>query len=201
MIGQLAASPGIFFRVRDPLTSQMVSWRRDVDEAVMRYQLGRRSEILVIGLQDQGLTHISEMPERGRFVPYYGMVGGGFAFTFHPVGEVVEISVDAVFSGNPMFHPGPIEPLRLVAPNIMLAQAEVYENAGTTGPEDALTYLPEFLFGFYGEFMDIFRSWEWYSEDSEKYDFIFSPSSVGTAATVHHRENGSLIELTRDVEW
>ncbi len=64
-----------------------------------------------------------------------------------------------------------------------------------------MTYLPEFLFGFYGKFIDIFRDWEWYSEDAEKYDFIFSPSSVGTAVTVCHRESGSLLELTRDVEW
>ncbi len=107
MIDHLVTSPGIFFCVRDPLTSQIVSWRRDVDEAVMRYQLRRRLEILVIGLQDRGFTSISEMPERGQFMPYYGMVGGGFTFTFHPVGEQTEIAAEAVFSGSPVFHPEP----------------------------------------------------------------------------------------------
>jgi hypothetical protein len=201
MTGQIVKTPGIFFRVRDPLTSQMVSWRRDVDEAVLRHQLRRGGQVLIVGLDGRGITHISEIPERGKVMPFYGSFGGGFTFTFHPAGEKTEITVEAVFGGSPIFHPDPIEPLELTAPQIMLAEAEVYENVGTTGPDDALTYLPEFLFGFYGKFMDIFRAWEWYSEDSEMYDFIFSTSSVGTAVTLRHRESGSLVELTRDVEW
>lgn len=85
MIGRLVTSSGIFFRIRDPFTSQIVAWRQDVDEAVLRYQLGQRPEIMAIGLDGQGLTRISEIPERGRFMSYYGMAGGGFTFTFHPV--------------------------------------------------------------------------------------------------------------------
>lgn len=90
---QLVTRPGIFFCIRDPYTSQIVSWRRDVDEAVMRNQLGRSSNIPVIGLQGQGITQISELSERGKFVPYYGEVGGGFSFVFHPAGEVTELVI------------------------------------------------------------------------------------------------------------
>jgi hypothetical protein len=157
MAGQLVISWGIFFRICDPFTSQIVSWRRDVDEAVMRYQLGQRSKILVCSLQDQGLTHITEMPARGEFMPYYGVIGGGFEFVFHPAGELTEITIEAAVSKHPMFHPDPIEPLRLAVPDAMLTQAEVLENIGTVAPDDATTYLPEFLFGFYGQFMDIFH--------------------------------------------
>lgn len=201
MAGQLVTSRGIFFRVRDPFTSQIVSWRRNVDEAVMRYQLGRSSQILVCGLQGQGLTHITEMPTRGEYMPYYGVIGGGFEFAFHPAGELTEITVEAAVSKHPMFHPDPIEPLRLAIPAVMLTQAEVLENIGTVAPADATTYLPEFLFGFYGQFMDMFHEWKWYSEDVEKYDFIFVPTSVGTMAIVRHRASGSLLDLTRDVQW
>jgi hypothetical protein len=201
MFPQIITVPGIFFHVRDPLTSELVSWRRDVDEAVMRYQLGRRSQILVCGLQDQGMTHITEMPERGKFMPYYGMIGGGFTFIFHPAGELTEITVETVASENPLLHPEPIEPLKLSAPDLLLTQAEVYENIGTVSPDDTMTYLPEFLFGFYGEFLDMFHKWEWYSEDVEKYDFIFVPTSVGTMVNVRHQESGSILDLTRDVSW
>ena len=201
MFPQVITAPGIFFRVCDPLTSQIVSWRRDVDEAVMRYQLGRRSSVLVCGLQDQGMTHITEMPARGEFMPYYGMTGGGFTFVFHPVDEQVEVNVEATVSEHPLFHPNPIAPLKLAAPDSMISQAEVYENIGTVAPDDTMTYLPEFLFGFYGKFMNVFREWEWYSEDVEKYDFVFVPTSVGTMANVRHRESGSLLDLTRDVNW
>lgn len=201
MFPQVITAPGIFFRVCDPLTSQIVTWRRDVDEAVMRYQLGRRSSVLVCGLQDQGMTHITEMPARGEFMPYYGMIGGGFTFVFHPVQEQVEVIVEATVSEHPLFHPSPIVPLKLAAPDSMITQAEVYENIGTVAPDDTMTYLPEFLFGFYGKFMKVFREWEWYSEDVEKYDFVFVPTSVGTMANVRHRESGSLLDLTRDVNW
>ncbi len=201
MAGQLVTSRGIFFRVRDPFTSQIVSWRRGVDEAVMRYQLGRSSQILVFGLRDQGLTNITEMPARGEFMPYYGVIGGGFEFVLHPAGELTEVTVEAAVSQHPMFHPDPIEPLRLAIPAAMHTQAEVLENIGTVAPNDATTYLPEFLFGFYGQFIDIFHGWEWYSEDAGKYDFIFVPTSVGTMVSIRHRESESLLDLTRDVQW
>lgn len=201
MTGRFVTSRGIFFRVRDPFTSQIVSWRRDVDEAVMRYQLGRRSRILVCGLRDQGLTHITEMPARGEFMPYYGVIGGGFEFIFHSAGELTEITVEAAVSQHPMFHPDPIEPLQLAISAAMLTQAEVLETIGTVAPGEATTYLPEFLFGFYGQFMDIFHGWKWYSEDAEKYDFTFVPTSVGTMASIRHRKSKSVLDLTRDVKW
>ena len=201
MLDHFVTAPGIFFQVCDPLTSQIVSWRRDVDESVLRYQLGRRSNVLVCGLQDQGMTHITEMPTRGKFTPYYGIIGGGFSFVFHPAGELTELTVEASISGHPLFHPAQIEPLKLTVPNAMLMQAEVYANVGTVGPDDMLTYLPEFLFGFYAKFLDAYRAWEWYSEDVERYDFIFFPTSVGTMVSVRYRESGSLLDLTRDVEW
>lgn len=201
MNSQLVSCPGIFFRIRDPYTSQIVSWRRDVDEAVLRYQLGRSREIMAFGLDGQGLTTISEMPERGKAIPYYGTVGGGFEFAFHPMGDQTEVTIGAVFEGHPLFHPDPIEPIGFIIPNIMLPQAEVYEHVGTTGPDDVLTYLPEFLFGFYGKYLSIFREWEWYSEDLEKYDFLFSPTSVGTAALVRHRKSDTLLDLMRDADW
>ena len=201
MVGELTTCRGIFFCIHDPFTSQIVSWRRDIDEAVLRYQLGRSSEIMAIGLDGEGLTTISEMPERGKAIPYYGTVGGGFEFAFHPMDNLTEIMVDAVFAGHPFFHPDPIAPLRIITSDIILSQAEVYEHVGTTGPDDVITYLPEFLFGFYGKYLSTFREWEWYSEDMRKYDFLFSPTSVGTAALVRHRESDTLLDLTRDANW
>lgn len=193
--------PGIFFRIRDPYTSQIVSWKREVDEAVMRYQLGRSSSIPAFGLQDQGLTQISELPERGKFVPFYGDIGGGFSFFFHPAREVTELVIETAVSGHPFFHPDPIEPLKLKMPNAMLRQAEVYKHIGTVGPDDTLVDLTEFLFGFYREYLDKYRAWEWYNEDVEKFDFMFAPTSVGTMVNVLHRESGELLDLTRDFEW
>ena len=119
MISELVICPGIFFCIRDPFTSQIVSWRRDVDEAVLRYQLGQSSEIMAIGLDGQGLTTISEMPKRCKAIPYYGTVGGGFEFAFHPAGNQTEITVGAVFAGHPFFHPDPIEALRIITPDII----------------------------------------------------------------------------------
>jgi hypothetical protein len=198
---ELASCPGIFFRIRDPFVSQIVSWRRDVDEAVMRFQLGRSSSIPVFGLQGQGLTQISELPERGKFAPFYGDVGGGFSFVFHPAGKVTELMIETAVSKHPMFHPDPIEPLKLTIPKSMLTEAEVYKHIGIVGPDDTLTYLPEFLFGFYGEYLDMYREWEWHNEDVKKFDFIFAPTSVGTMVNVLHRESGALLDLTRNFEW
>jgi len=201
MVGQFVTAPGILFQVRDPFTSQIVSWRRDVDEAVMRYQLGRRPNIPVIGLQGQGFTQISELPEKGQFVPFYGDIGGGFSFVFHPAGEVTELTIGTSVSKHPMFHPDPIEPLKLTVPDSLIRQAEVYKYIGVVGPNDTLTDLPEFLFGFYGEYLDMYRAWKWYSEDVENFDFIFAPTSVGTMAHVLHRESGTVLDLTRDFNW
>jgi len=201
MVNQLVSCPGIFFRLCEPYTSQIISWRRDVDEAVMRYQLGRSPKISVIGLQGQGWIHISEMPEQGEFIPFYGDTGGGFEFIFHPAGGQTDLKVEATFSGHPMFHPDPIEPLKLTAPNMFLSLAEVYPNVGTTGPDDALPDASEFLFGFYNDIMDMYRKWEWYDEDLEKFEFSFAPTSIGVMALVRYRENSALLDLTRDLNW
>lgn len=83
----------------------------------------------------------------------------------------------------------------------MLRQAEVYKHIGIVGPDDTLIYLPEFLFGFYSKYLDMYHEWEWYNEDFEKLDFIFAPTSVGTMVSVLHRESGALLDLTRDFEW
>jgi len=167
----------------------------------MRYQLSLHSPILVCGLQGQGMTHIAEMPERGQFMPDYGMIGGSFMFVFHPMSESVEITVETSASEHPLLHSEPIEPLKLTVPDALLTQAEVIQNIGFVAPDDVLTYSPEFLFGFYGEFLEMFRKWEKYSKDMGMYDFSFTLTSIGTMMVVSHRESKSLLDLTRDVNW
>ena len=155
--------------------SQIVSWRRDVEETVIRCQFERSSQVLVLGLYQHGVTHISEKPEWGKYMPYFGMTSGGFEFAFHPTGGKIELTVSAVPGLQRMVHPNSVEPLKLAFSGNVVHAAEVHEGVGTTGLDDMILYLPEFLFGFYGKFFDTFRAWKMYNEDYEQLEFVLCP--------------------------
>lgn len=59
----------------------------------------------------------------------------------------------------------------------------------------------ENLFGFTGEFFDIFRAWERYIPNAEDFEFVFQPLTIGCVVWVIHVESGESIHLTANVDW
>lgn len=68
-------------------------------------------------------------------------------------------------------------------------------------PEDTLRLQDAYLFGFGGDFLSIFRRWQWDSEDLDPFNFAFSPSSIGCTVQVTHTPSNDTLDLTAGVNW
>ena len=196
--------PGIQIRIGQADSLRVQEWIYEIDWQILSKQFEKRKSVLAFDMQppDGGIFprfhRLDKLPtERGRFRPHYGDFGGGFEYLFrsHPEGTklLARSTVLKVYRES-------LEPFEIVLPNPTQTQA-LAKGYGIISVNDSRFAKGENYFGFFGDFFKIFHAWEWYSEDTEPFEFRFLPSSVGCFASVFHLESGALLDLTKDVQW
>jgi hypothetical protein len=197
--------PGILFRIDATNSLHLREWVQETDWQIIASQIEKRGVAIVLDMQpDQGefpfhLGQIREIPsKRGRYRPHYGNFGGGFEFCFRPQIDGIVLTASCLAKKAE----GEILPsFKLHLFTKVELQIEYLYRTGLIYVHDANFTEGENNFGFFGEFYEKFRAWEWYGEDLTAFEFWFAPLSVGCLMRVLHARSGSLLDLTKDVDW
>ncbi len=197
-----ATLPGIFFPVRGDAARALAAWRYDTDSRIIRAHLQKRGFALVNNLvTGRHMERITEMPEPGTATPHIGMTGGGFTYRFTEHGGRLHLTAECYSTGFPPIAVDDLAPHQAALPDAPWWQVPFRPGVELAYPEETLRLQGEYLFGFGGSFLHLFRGWAWYSEDPEPFDFAFSPSSVGCAILITHTQSGQALDLTAHVDW
>ncbi len=91
---------GLVFRIEPELVSQLEPWIWTVDEKVAREQA--RTGLFFDGsrLNEEVLHAVRESLERGDPMPYYGAIGGAYAYCFIPTGLGCVVKVRHTETGD-----------------------------------------------------------------------------------------------------
>ena len=197
----MAPTPGIFFRIDLQTSRQIREWIDELDWQYIKHRIGEIGSCMVAKIKpDPGKIPaqvLENVPEKaGIYRPLMSVIGGEVTYRFRPQGKTVMLHIKTLY----------------VIPNIadcpgrtMTLNQHFEHQAVTNGNEIMFTYARlkdgDNLFGFSGEFFDIFHAWEYYSEDFELFEFEFQPLSIGCGVSVIHLASGEKIHLTANVEW
>jgi hypothetical protein len=198
-------APGILFRIDAANSLYLSEWVQETDWQIITSQIKKRGVAMILDMQPDrggfpfGLGQIREIPsERGRYRPHYGDFGGGFEFCFRP--QIDGIALTASCLAKTAEGEG-LPSLKLHLPGIVEFQVAYFHRTGLAYVHNSIFAEGENSFGFYDEFYELFRAWEWYGEDMTSFEFWFAPLSVGCLMRVLHTRSGSLLDLTKDVDW
>jgi hypothetical protein len=195
--------PGILFRIEPSYTRKIAAWVEEIDWQILKSSIEKRGGALALDWQNTGQSgffkSLTEMPtERGRYRPHYGDFGGGFEYSLHPSPGFIAVKARTLVKDA---YGQEFAPFEFSLPGRVETSISKASPSGLYYPHDSRLTDGETKFGFSGEFYAGFRTWEWYSEDLERYDFQFYPLSVGCLIHVIDLEQQSLLDLTKDIEW
>jgi hypothetical protein len=199
--------PGIQIRIDEHNSQRIKKWLSDIDWEILANGIEKNGGVTafdylpVEGKRSPRFHRLEKLPaERGRFRPHYGEAGGGFEF------HIRSESKGTMLVGTSKaadFHKITPPPLNFLLPNKI--EIEVYREPvewdGFIYPHDNRFIDGENILGFYGDFFRLFHAWEWYSEDTEPFEFTFVPMSIGCLIRVLHIESDETLDLTKDVDW
>ena len=199
--------PGIQIRMDQADSLRVQEWIYEIDWQILSKQFEKRKSVLAFDTQppDGGVFprfhRLDKLPtERGRFRPHYGDTGGGFEYHIRSLPQGTQIIGHSRAAEFYKITPPPLEILLENKVDVEVFQ-EPNKWGGSLYPPDNRFTEGENIFGFYGDFFKIFHAWEWYSEDTEPFEFEFVPMSMGCLIRVLHIESNTLLDLTKDVDW
>ena len=196
---------GILIDLSSEDATQLINWVHEIDWRIIKRQIERGAKPTVFykapGEAFSQFVRLEELPEeRGLYRPHYGDIGGGFEYTFRAVPEGIKISG---YSQGAKFYRIDAPPLELTLPQKIAIEIpeKLQKNFGILYPHDNYFKEGANQFGFYGDFFSVFHNWQWYSEDTEPFEFSFVPMSIGCLVRVLHVESNEPLDLTKDVGW
>jgi len=195
-------TPGILFRIDPETSSQIRAWIEELDWQYIKERIERTGRCMVKKIHrkpsDRYISLIDTMPEQpGIYRPQTADVGGETVYRFCPQTDTVELNTQVLYV-IPNVAERPVRSITLAQPP---------EHQLEAGDFDIL-YIKEIrfgdcenLFGFTGEYFDIFRAWERYSPNVEDFEFVFQPLTIGCEVLVIHVASGERLHLTANVDW
>jgi hypothetical protein len=197
--------PGILINIDPEYSAQIIDWVQEIDWRIIASQIEKRGKATVFYKAPDDpfprFHRLEEIPkERGVYRPHYGDTGGGFEYCFRSTPEGIKVSG---YSHGARFYKVEPPPLELMLPQKIEIEIprKLQENFGILYPHDNYFKEGENQFGFYSEFFSIFHNWQWYSEDTEPFEFSFVPMSIGCLVRVLHIQSKEMLDLTKDVGW
>ena len=196
---------GVLINLSTEDSAQLIEWVQEIDWRIIKRQIERGGKPTVLykahGEAFSRFVRLEEIPaERGVYRPHYGDTGGGFEYIFRDTPKGIKVSG---YSHGARFYKVEAPPLEIALPQAIEKQipAELQKNFALLYPHDNNFNKGENQFGFYGEFLSIFQNWQWYSEDTEAFEFSFVPMSIGCLVRISHIKSNETLDLTKDVDW
>jgi hypothetical protein len=197
--------PGILINLSPEDSAQLIEWVQEIDWRIIKRQIERGGKPTVLykapGETFSRFVHLEEISkERGIYRPHYGDTGGGFEYKFRATPGCTKVSG---YSHGARFYKVEAPPLEITLPQTIETEIpeELQKNFGLLYPHDNHFAIGENQFGFHGEFFSCFHNWQWYSEDTEAFEFSFVPMSIGCLVRISHIESNEMLDLTRDADW
>jgi hypothetical protein len=186
----------------------VIRWQQDADLEVIRYQIETRGHSLIIrGGELPYFDNLSEMPEPGEVVPWYGDTCDVYVFTFRPGEHGCKLKDENVCSAVPWIYVGQIRPLELDIPEPIHIEADPPETP-LYDPDWGWWFQPgvdtgpgEIPFVIKSEFYARLLPWGWERARADTYEYRFWTSSVGTAISIRDTITGEEEDLAKDVCW
>lgn len=180
-------------------------YRADINQRVARYFLDTNGRAFLIfsGNDTQGgrMRPVTELPPRGTYELYYGVFGGNWTYTFHPLLDGgCELTVN--FNGSFPPYPEEVETFYLVLPDDPLPADPIYYpgiNREIDFPDVEADYRPGMRFHIGSSALAKLAAWA-AGRAWTQFDFIFTPNSVGMMQKIRHRLTGEEIDLVRQDE-
>jgi hypothetical protein len=92
--------------------------QREADLEVIRHQIETRGQSLVVRYKDSAIVRkIAEVPRAGEALPWYGMVGAAYLYTFRPHDNGSQIKVEYELGDSRLVYPGEFPPQELDLPD------------------------------------------------------------------------------------
>jgi len=181
--------------------NDIVAWILLADKTYMRREIERRGFATVIGLNgNRGFNRITEIPPvAGTAVPYYGMTGGAYRFSFTINANGTRLLVEHQLGKSLGLPPYDV---------ILEKQAKFKSHAEPTSYwyYNRLENLIEKRSLNYSMFIDgeiyvNMLATGWQRESAREYIYQFIPTTVGCIICLHHLVSGQIHNLTVNIDW
>jgi hypothetical protein len=198
----MTPTPGILFRIDATTSHQIREWIEELDWQYIKQRIQRIGRCMVAKIHrspGEGRIHFLEtVPEQpGAYRPITADVGGETTYRFCPQHNTVALHVQVRYRISGIAE----HPVRAMTLNQPIENQVVADDYDILYINNALFKDGENFFGFTGEFFDILRAWERYSENVTEFEFEFQPLSIGCEVSVIHIESGDRLHVTADVNW
>jgi len=197
----------IVFQISGADYQQVHHYRQEMDLRVIQDQIARRGYAILISLHGQhGFDRISKLPALGEAVPWYGNVDSAYRYTCRPEASGFSLRVENLAGGLSMF-------CAEVLPSLELHLVDEMQIRPAKPPAPGRSPFPRTWFFREEESLQKLTltippdltahlaAWQCWGEPPTEYEFIFVPSSIGTAIHTRHLTCGEVLDLTRDVKW
>jgi hypothetical protein len=196
-------SAGILFRFSGEAFQHVSAWQMTINQEILRYQVETRGHALVRA-SNGGAIKITEVPALGEREPYYGIIGGAYRYTFHPIETAdfsgCELEVFNQMAGFAYFYPHRLDPLilRVPEPPELLLPGGPKRTASLRIKTTGLLRAGEARFIIPDSAMSALAGWPWYGRNLSAYDFIFTPTANHCLIRVRARSSDAFIDLVRE---
>jgi hypothetical protein len=200
---------GIRFQLSGEPLDRVITWQREVDLLVFRYQIETHAPAIVVYHPKLRFPQsLTEVPKPGEAIPYYGSFSQAYVFTFLPYGRACRLKAENFCSQLGHRYPKDLPSLELELPESI--QIETYASRELwAGPGWAWWYddpaaesaSDTITFAIDGEMYDRMVDWGWDRDRLDTYAYQFWPLSVGCEIVVRDTTTGEEERLTKDVCW
>lgn len=194
---------GLLFRCSGEAYQHVSAWQMTVNQEILRYQIETRGHALVRASNGNAIK-ITKVPAVGEREPYYGMIGGAYRYTFHPIDDPenpgCELEVYNQMAGFAYFYPHRLDPLILhlsdppetLTPNGPKRTSRLrIKTTGHLRGGEARFLIPETA-------ISVLVEWPWFGRSLSAYDFIFTPTTSDCLIRVRARYSDAYIDLVRE---
>lgn len=196
----------IRFSINKISYKQIMTWQREINQAILRHQIETRGQALVTRLGDEiGVRKIDTLPEPGQAEPYFGALGGAYRYTFHPLVGGCELEVVNLMGGFAFYYPERFPPLHLFLfdPPEMIEtnEDETQDRMLDEELDNLFEHDPQagtMRFNVSPLLYQTFIDWAWSRRPLHAYDFIFTPNEGGCLIQVRSREGKVVLDLTQE---
>lgn len=177
-----------------------------MDYQVICDQFERSGRAIIVSLKGKpSFGQITEKPEIGEAVPWYGDVGTGYEYRLLPNPDGYLLKVRNLASEHRMLCRETLPPYEIHVPKPVALHQNgnssqgKERNAGYAFSEDKV--VGEITYCVTPDIFPILAAWSWYGEPISRYEFIFAPLTIGNLVSVRHIESDEVIDLTKNIEW
>lgn len=199
----------ITFRVPYSITQAVIAWQQMVSWHIVTYQINTFGFSRIVRYMDhKRFTKLDKIPEFGTAEPYYGMVGGGYRYSFQPDsdGNCLLTITSSADKQQPRLYDKPMPPLKLWVPNCMALRPVdaaftlfsphvISEHTVTEASVD------EMQFWIHMDWMPRLLQRGWTEETAVSFQYTFVPHSVGCEIFVSQSDSDEEYHLTEGANW